>query len=520
MSKRNAPKIDIGRLGEETFSTWCTGNGIDSVRAVSDRWGWDHLVEFEEIDEALPLDQRDDLKKILIQVKSTSKSSPSTRGTLSAFKRLVDVDLPAFIVHNQYSSQKLQRSLLLHIGPVQIETILRKVRQKEHKGRVDLNNFFIQLPLVDALDIALDGSNLREFLVKYVPQRLAEYSSAKSSLRKRCDFDSRSIVANFALAHNMQDESVVDLLIGVVPQLPLQEMIVTKSRFGSSLEKDIDHFGPGFLSVDIKPLQRAKIVAFSPELNSRATLEVDVFAPGITNLPSDLQKVRLANDLIEVIILTATGRAHMKFNIDPSKAYSLDVLANALKFGLLLAENDGQLEIDFGGGAKTTGLNIPAEAKQFRYWKVIHEFIDRISVAIFRFSRGDKIQTTLREMQEALEKNANMFAILAREGVEFKFSGGVHPPLPDQAVLFAPVCITFGSIAYSAIIKIHSKQLTQEDDGSIRFEGGEPVAVQENIIDRASLDLVKLNERTKELARRTGKKWAIATSLAVSPTAD
>lgn len=165
-------------------------------------------------------------------------------------------------------------------------------------------------------------------------------------------------------------------------------------------------------------------------------------------------------------------------------------------------------------------MNIPAEAKQFRYWKVIHEFIDRISVAIFRFSRGDKIQTTLREMQEALEKNANMFAILAREGVEFKFSGGVHPPLPDQAVLFAPVCITFGSIAYSAIIKIHSKQLTQEDDGSIRFEGGEPVAVQENIIDRASLDLVKLNERTKELARRTGKKWAIATSLAVSPTAD
>ena len=124
------------------------------------------------MDEAIPLDRQNDLKKVLVQVKSTNTPSQRVRGKLSAFKYLVDSDLPAFFVHIVYSGEQTpQRALLLHVGPTQIEAVLRKVRQTERAGRVDLQNINMSLELNEASTIAADGTNLRQLILD--PSRAA-----------------------------------------------------------------------------------------------------------------------------------------------------------------------------------------------------------------------------------------------------------------------------------------------------------------------------------------------------------
>src|SRR6266436_5281124 len=91
-------KRDVVQLGEDEFKRWCTLNHLSAVKSSPDKLGWDFFVEFEpEVDDARPLDQQNDLKKVLIQVKATDTMPGSVRGKLSAFKLLVGTDLPAFV---------------------------------------------------------------------------------------------------------------------------------------------------------------------------------------------------------------------------------------------------------------------------------------------------------------------------------------------------------------------------------------------------------------------------------------
>src|SRR5258706_6186843 len=94
-------KRDVGQLGEDEFKRWFTLNRLSAVKSSPDQLGWDFFVEFEpEVDDARPLDQQNDLKKVLIQVKATDTMPGSVRGKLSAFKLLVGTDLPAFVARS------------------------------------------------------------------------------------------------------------------------------------------------------------------------------------------------------------------------------------------------------------------------------------------------------------------------------------------------------------------------------------------------------------------------------------
>ena len=463
------PKPNLGKLGQADFERWCFCIGLNAVKAVPDEFGWDYFVEFEpEVDEAIPLDRQNDLKKVLVQVKSTHTPSQRVRGKLSAFKYLVDSDLPTFFVHIFYSREQVsQRALLLHVGPTQIEAILRKVRQAEQAGRVDLQNINMSLELNEASTIAADGSNLRQLILDAVPRGCAEYAAAKASFRKSCGYNEHSIKAHFSLAPGLNEETLIDLLIGKAPSLPLSEIIVNKTRFGIALDKDIDRIREATLTVEVKPLQQGKLIARSAKRSSRVEMSVGIFAPGVPNLPRHLRKLRCANEFVDVVTRFSDDRAHMVFRIDPAKRYPLEALENALRFGLVLAEDDARIELVLEDDLPVISADSPDEARQFSRWRTLHEFIEVLSVALFRHRRGQAVEATLMELDEAFEANSNMFSVLARPGLEMKFSvrEQIPRPIPTSGTIFVPTCIEFGSsLAYIAIVRIESKQIAAGED--------------------------------------------------------
>jgi hypothetical protein len=348
-------KRDVGQLGEDEFKRWCTLNRLSAVKSSPDKMGWDFFVEFEpEVDDARPLDQQNDLKKVLIQVKATDTMPGSARGKLSAVKLLVDTDLPAFIAQVGYAGRGTPRwARLLHIGPKQIEAILRKVREMEEAGRLDLDSVQMSLLMDEAVEIELNGGNLRQLISDAIPHGTAEYVAAKAKVRETCGYDAYK--GHVTFASGTRGEDVVDWMIGSIPIFGSKNWFVSRPRFGISLDKEMERSRNGMLRVKIQPFQRGKLIAVSAQGNRRVEMEVDVIVPPIGELPKGLRKLRFTNEFVDILV-PSQGRVEYVFGIDPNKRLPIDVLSNALAFGAVLAEDDARLDFRTRRGAEAAAL--------------------------------------------------------------------------------------------------------------------------------------------------------------------
>jgi hypothetical protein len=518
VAKKSVSARDIGEMGQDHFKLWCTDNGLSAVAAKPDRFGWDFFVEFEpEIDSDLPLDRQGDLVKTLAQIKATeAASSPrSVSVKLSALKRLIDTPLPAFLAHIEYrkGQQKPARARLLHVGPTQIEQVLRKIRQTEKEGRLDIQNVRMSLPLDEAMEIALDGTNLRDLMRSVCLSSPEEYATTKASLRKSCGYDRNSIIVSFLFAEGMTENSMVDLMLGYAPDLPIEGATVTTSRFGISLDKETRHIGSGRMSVEVKPFRRGKVRVLAPGRSQGPTLDIDVFAPGIPGLSDEERRIRLKNDFIDIALHFGQGRCTIRFNIDPDVKLPIDQLANVLAFGVALADSGAVLEYEIGsyGWSK---IFITDEFRSYRAWRTLHEFVEMLAVALFRHRRGQVFQVSLNEMSEALDKNRNMFAASTRAGANMTFLLPEEIPgaIPDNRAIFMPVCIEFGEFVYHAVVKANAGATLEGD--RIRLVGDKPIVVEDGITERSNLDVKALNKRASDI----GRSMSDRTSLIVTAT--
>uniref|UniRef100_A0A9E7ZTK9 DUF4365 domain-containing protein n=1 Tax=Bosea sp. NBC_00436 TaxID=2969620 RepID=A0A9E7ZTK9_9HYPH len=518
MTKKSASTRDVGELGQDHFKVWCTDNGLSAVSAKPDRFGWDFFVEFEpEIDADVPLDSQGDLIKALVQVKATeSSSSPrSVRVKLSALKRLIDTHLPAFLAHLEYrpGQQRPIRARLLHIGPTQIEQILKKIRQTEKEGRIDINNVKMSLPLDEAVEIAPEATNLRDLIRSVCLSSPEEYAATKAALRKSCGYDRHSVTASFSLAEGVGEDAMVDLMLGYVPHLPINGMTVTQSRFGITLDKDIKRVGSGQMSVEVKPFQRGRIAVVVPGSNHRPVLDIDVFSPGIPWLSEGARRIRLKNLFLDISLHFGKGVCKVRFNIDPELRMPIERLADALAFGVAMSEPGAILEYEIKP-ILTSKITLTDDFRPYRSWRTLYEFVDMLSVALFRYRRGQVVEVSLREMSEALENSRNMFAAFTRPGVELTFQILEEPPgaLPSERAIYMPIFIEFGTLAYHAVVKANASGV-REDERTFRLVGEKPVVVEDGVVERSKLTVEVLNERASEIGRAaSGRDRLIVTT--------
>lgn len=525
MTKRSTSARDVGELGQDHFKVWCTDNGLSAVSAKPDRNGWDFFVEFEpEVDADIPLDSQGDLIKALVQVKATETSSSprSVQVKLSALKRLIDTPFPAFLAHLEYrpSQQRPIRARLLHIGPTQIEQILKKIRHKEKAGRIDIHNIKMSLLLDEAMEIAADGENLQDLIRSVCLSTPEAYAATKAGLRKSCGYDRNSVMASFSLAEGVGDDAMVDLMLGYVPDLAISDMTMTRSRFGIALDKDTKHIGTGRMSVEVKPFQRGQVTVMAPDKPQRPALEVDVFAPGIPGLPDEARRIRLKNEFLDISLHFGKGSCTIRFSIDPEKPLPIERLANALAFGVALAEPGAVLEYEIEPfGSSKIGLT--NEFRSYRSWQTLHEFVETLALALFRYRRGQVVEVSLRAMSEALEANRNMFAACSRPGIKLTFQASETPPgtLPTERAIYMPICIEFANLAYHAVVKANASGVV-ENERTFRLVGEKPVVIEEGIIDRSELKVEALNERASELGRAASGRDKLVVTTTIDHTQD
>jgi hypothetical protein len=155
-------------------------------------------------------------------------------------------------------------------------------------------------------------------------------------------------------------------------------------------------------------------------------------------------------------------KAHLSLQI-PDKPVCLRELANALKFGHILAYKQSAIQIKLGSAVFST-LDLPYLENNFFGWGVLHDFVETLSVAFFKHRRDASVTMNLTDAQNCLSENSEMFAALSRPGLSITMSNETEIPIsaPYPATLICPICITVQSYVYYAILEIATEYFAVE----------------------------------------------------------
>lgn len=124
---------DIGRAGQDWFQYSCTLSGLEYQPPIQDLNGWDYLIEH-------PYDENlgSSVGRLnsFFQIKTSDPKYPKPRLKLSALLKLVESDLPCFIVHfNMDPSDKVpRRAIIYHVGDEIISAAIARARLEISKG--------------------------------------------------------------------------------------------------------------------------------------------------------------------------------------------------------------------------------------------------------------------------------------------------------------------------------------------------------------------------------------------------
>lgn len=476
---------------------------MTATKAVPDRMGWDYFVEMDPpVDPSVPLDRQPSLPKFLVQVKSSAKARKSVKVKLSAIKRLVDADLPAFLIFIVIDERsEIIETLLLHIGEKQIEHILTSARKFEARARVDLHNVKISLPLIGSEAIAINNKNIPEYLSIIVKDQ--NYISWKREFRARCGYGLNSISAHVVFGRDIDEEKVVDLMIGAIPSLRVERMEVRKSRFGIVVDKDVDRIeGATMMVNDHGGGQDGVIIASSRTGGTRASLNVKIRAPAMRGMGRRRTKIRIYNAYIEMICDFEVEKCTFRFHIEPEYICEINALVDGIRFGQTIVQPDCTVEVEVNNRSLMISRALSLDGVR-SYWPTILKFAELIVSAARRSGHRKAIETSLSELTNAVDDNESSFVILTKAGIEFTsdFEEPAPPSFPDHSIVILPITMKFKGLIYSAIVNADAEIKLSDDRLHATFVCAVPTIVEELLTEKDRFDSAALNERAQHLGK-------------------
>ena len=87
---------DLGRLGEYTFSVWCSQVGLVANPSIIDKTGWDFYVQFPIADDLSVSKLHKPAVECRVQVKATDSSDRKWQITLSNLRQMATASMPTF----------------------------------------------------------------------------------------------------------------------------------------------------------------------------------------------------------------------------------------------------------------------------------------------------------------------------------------------------------------------------------------------------------------------------------------
>jgi hypothetical protein len=305
----------LGKMGEDSFSLFCSAAGLVVNRVQVDETGWDFLVEFDPSPQNLPLDMQEGPLQAKVQVKATDTRIDGVQISLSNLQRLAKDPLPAFIcLMVFYGKDEVQEIFILHIDKAFVSKILKSVRKQEAKGCVELHkrSLLVKFPPNTRIK-SLSGFNLAEAITGYVGKSISKYTETKLQELKdigyengryiiRCSFDPEPL------------KKLTEAFLGHDVTVDVSEISHYTNRFGIELPETDHKRGKATLRISPKPYEQV-LVKFSDSIFSNSYAFVcKMYVASLNDI--HVTKVRVVNDFFEFTIDFKGNKLDLKITTD------------------------------------------------------------------------------------------------------------------------------------------------------------------------------------------------------------
>ncbi|HEV2510873.1 hypothetical protein [Bosea sp. (in: a-proteobacteria)] len=509
----------IGDLGENSFTVWCSQLGIDAVKAVPDRNGWDYLVEFERSDRiGSALDAQHNLVKAHVQVKATEKVNSKISGKLSALKALVSVDAPAFAVKLEFGNGSYPiRCRLLHIGEPQIAAILKRVREA-HRDGSELHNINFSLPMEHARTVDFGSEDLRSYIDECIGESPAKYILEKERIRKRVGYGSDAFKFSFSVEKD-DNKKFVDFLIGKTPEIEVSNLKMIESRFGIELPSQKSEFSDAKLKIIESAYRDVNVIARSSANGVECQVSAKLYYPPIPNLPKDMVKFRVSNYFLEIEISSTSDSLSLRLFVPSAEVMSIYKLSDALKFMSTMSFSDSNLEIEFENGSFAGGRNLALEGELFIYRK-LSGFAEEITRAFSSARRDDPKLISLTELEEVYRKNPESRGYLEDGGeitARVQLKENIRDLTPSGAIL-VPLCFDFEEFSYIGVAKSDISEVELNSKNELVVKSRSNRVIERRILLPSDDNYKRANERVAQIAQMPDNMGKLVICPSLVPT--
>ena len=475
MARSGSSSLLLGDMGEDKFKSWCSLSGALATKASPDRMGWDYFVELDPVrNPHRPLDSQGWLPKFFVQVKSTRSIRKNVKIKLSAIKRLVDTDLPAFVVVVVFGENGVCiDSYCIHIDNLIVSDVLETVRRIESMGDTAINNKFYVLNFNLDYRIRLDDAQSFEILRSLAG--VYDYSLNKSSFRKSVGYDADSIKANFRFDKSIKHSDIQDMFIGISGGLRIESFSISRERFGIPLPNDVEVFGGAVLKMKPRSANWGVTRVSRPSDGIFYDLNCQVLVAPF-NYPSEGIKVRVFNEQINIIVDTKTQEFLFDLKDEENEFIDISEFRDFINFMNLLSEESSFLEILIGGkifmtGSSISGIGRPCFAENGIY------LIDALEWAAKNSGFRDKIFININLLNKILTEKHDFISLM--KGQSFSLNCEIEEnrslKMDSHAVLMISDKIQIGNLNF------HVTLATVAD---VDFNGGQFIKFSSNGMDR------------------------------------
>lgn len=391
---------ELGSVGEDLFQKLCSQGQLHCNPSTRDRTGWDFRVEFPmERTGAATLDQR--LPRVcMVQVKATAgESGTRVAARLSAADRLAKDASPAFIVIFRMKADGTElMGYLIHLIDAELGRVLRRVRQAQADGRMDINHMTISFDYRKGRRFKPTAAGLKEAFDALCPLDASAYGDLKRHQLAHLGYEEGGLEADLLIWIEDKDH-YIKLLSGLAPLKPLQ-MNAYDRRFGIRLP----YKGTLLDGIDEFPIQLPAvgpcdiIVRGGPRLPA-ALFQCEAFAP--PPMP-DAPLLSIRHPLLTALFkhegleIQTTGT----FQTDRHGLEDWILLLRALSY---LATGTATLELEFRG-IRLAPLTVPPSGLDGPYHEELPDLlalVERWQKALSFAGVAGAASFTLDDMMEA-----------------------------------------------------------------------------------------------------------------------
>lgn len=440
------------RHAEISFAAYCVADGAVCNEPRDDQNGWDHIVEIQPAKNAMvPPDRQPKLLTSLVQVKTTSGSSPVTRIKLSNAMKAVQSDLPCFVVLFWHHDGKI-RIYGKHIRKNLIEATLLRARESEKVKRAALHKSTLSIAFNPEDEI---GSGIVPWMISQISLFGDDYATSKEVIRKTAGYEEVYSVGTFTIGPIENLEQISDHELGLLEDLPVENFTIYDQRFGIQAASPIISAKSGRVSIGQREPKNAVFRLIRSD-GERLDIPAQVTAPTLISAKSEAFKVRIRAGFLDCVVALNRTVRNWNINYDYDKPLPLKDHERFATFISWITGGWSRFELWSDIGKLFSG-SIDIDLGQAAHFLSISKFLSAIAGEVqsqFIIVKGSELALVWKEIYPA------QFFV----GPEaFRITAQVDSAVSDAQRILAYSLTGVGEWAFAAILSFNVDRVQHQD---------------------------------------------------------